>query len=176
MKSYSSPKSGLTLWEVLLFTIFLAVAGGASVFFFFLNSGDMKKAQQKYQWEQNINDMLDEVSNEIANAVHFEHPFNGDSRECFFRTSGDDGALLPSVFEEGFVFSDNSLTYVSRTAAVTTGLKRLGRFTNPLVSGCREGKFVRLAPDLLEISVKADSPNGENVGREFSRLIYLRNQ
>ena len=172
----NSRKKGITLWEILLFTIFLAVAGGASVFFFFLNSGDMKKAQQKYQWVQNINDMLDEVSNEIANAVHFEHPFNGSSRECFFRTSGDGGNLLPSVFEEGFVFSDSALTYVSRTAAVTTGLKRLGRFANPLVSGCREGKFVRLTPDLLEISFKADSPDGNIVGREFTRLIHLRNQ
>ena len=158
-------RKGITLWEIALFTVFLAVAGGASVFFFFLNSDDM-----------NINDMLDEVSNEIANSAQFEHPFNGSSRECFFRTAADTGALVPSVLEEGFVFADGSLTYVARNAAATTGMKRLGRFANPLVTSCRDGKFTRVSPGRLEISFKADSPDGSVTSREFIRVIQLRNQ
>ncbi|GAB1351490.1 hypothetical protein MASR1M12_02200 [Erysipelotrichia bacterium] len=169
-------RTGITLWEIALFTVFLAVAGGASVFFFFLNSDDMKRAQQKFAWVQNINDMLDEVSNEIANSAQFEHPFNGSSRECFFRTAADTGALVPSVLEEGFVFADGSLTYVARNAAATTGMKRLGRFANPLVTNCRDGKFTRVSPGRLEISFKADSPDGSVTSREFIRVIQLRNQ
>lgn len=168
--------SGITLWELVLFTIFLAIAGGASVFFFFLNSDDMKKAQQKFDWVQNINDVLDEVSNEIANAVQFEHPFNGSSRECFFRASADSKTLLPSDIEEGFAFAGNSLTYVTRNSAATTGLKRLGRFANPLISGCHDGKFLRVSSGRLDISLRADSPDGSTLGREFNRIIYLRNQ
>lgn len=172
----NKPRSGITIWELVLFTIFLAVAGGASVFFFFLNSSDMKKAQQKFDWVQNINDVLDEVSNEIANSVQFEHPFNGSSNECFFRASVDASNLLPSDLEEGFVFSENTLTYVTRNSASTTGLKRLGRFANPLISGCRDGKFVRVSSGRLEIRFRADSPDGTELAREFSRTIYLRNQ
>ncbi len=175
-QAMNSKKRGITLWELALFTIFLAIAGGASVFFFFLNSSDMKKAQQKFAWVQDINDMLDAVTNEIANSVQFEHPFNGSSRECFFRSSSDSSSLIPSVFEEGFVFSDNSMTYVSRSASNTTGMKRLGRFTNPLVTGCRDGGFRRISSNLLEITFKADSPDGSELGREFSRIIHLRNQ
>lgn len=169
-------RNGITLWELVLFTVFLAIAGGASVFFFFLNSDDMKKAQQKYLWVQNINDVLDEVSNEIANSVQLEHPFNGTSRECFFRSAADSGSLVPAAFEEGFVFSDNSLTYVSRSAATTTGLKRLGRFANPLVNGCHDGQFIRRSPARLEITFRADSPDGSENAREFTRVIHLRNQ
>lgn len=169
-------RKGITLWEIALFTIFLAVAGGASVFFFFLNSADMKTAQQKFFWVQSINDILDEVGNELANSVQLEHPFNNTSRECFFRAASDSGGMIPSVFEEGFVFSDSAMTYVSRSAATTTGLKRLGRFANPLITGCREGKFTRVTPDRLEISFRADSPDGTGTSREFVRVIQLRNQ
>ncbi len=169
-------RQGITLWELALFTIFLAVAGGASVFFFFLNSTDMKNAQQKFHWVQSINVILDDVGKEIANSVQLEHPFNGTSRECFFRAASDAGSLMPSVFEEGFVFSDSALTYVSRNSDSTTGLKRLGRFANPLIKGCRDGKFIRVTPNQLEISFRADSPDGVGPGREFIRVIHLRNQ
>ncbi|MDD3147171.1 MAG: hypothetical protein PHD82_07715 [Candidatus Riflebacteria bacterium] len=169
-------RKGITLWELGLFTIFLAVAGGASVFFFFLNSSDMKKAQQKFAWVQEINDILDEVVSEISNSVQLEHPFNSSSRECFFRASSDTGNLLPSVFEEGFVFTDNSLTYVSRSPSVASGPKRLGRFANPLITNCRDGKFTRVMPDSLEIYFRADSPDGSGTTREFVRVVHLRNQ
>lgn len=136
----------------------------------------MKKAQQKFNWVQNINDVLDEISSEIANAVQLEHPFNGSSRECFFKASADANNLLPSNVEEGFSFSGNTLTYVTRNSASTTGLKRLGRFANPLIVNCRDGKFVRVSSGRLDISFRADSPDGSTFGREFSRIIYLRNQ
>jgi hypothetical protein len=169
-------KKGITLWEILLFTIFLAVAVGASVFFFFLNSEDVRSAQKKIEWARDINQTLDEVSLEIANAVILDFPFDGQSRECFFRSAMNSGNLLPSIVQEGFSFSDNSLIYVSRNASATSGLKRLGRFANPLVSNCRDGKFVRTGPDRIEISFKAAAPDESGVIREFHRVVNLRNQ
>lgn len=169
-------RSGITLWEVVLFTVFLAVAGGASVFFFFLNSEDVKKAQQKFDWVQQINSKLDAVTLEIANSAQFDHPFAGTSRECFFKASVDAGTLLPDEFQEGFAFSENSLVYLSRRGEAVSDMPGLGRFTNPLISNCREGKFIRTAADQLEIRFKATAPDGSREAREFYRVVYLRNQ
>ncbi|GAB4284802.1 MAG: hypothetical protein Kow0029_31490 [Candidatus Rifleibacteriota bacterium] len=168
-------RRGITLWEIGLFTVFLAVAVGASVFFFFLNSEDFKKAQQKYEWVKNINQTLDEVTLELANAVVVEYPFAGTSKDCFFRASMNSGNLLPSIVQEGFTFSGNSLKYVSRNASTTTGLRRLGRYANPLVGNCRDGKFARTAPDIIEISFKAAAPDDSGQVKEFRRVVNLRN-
>lgn len=169
-------RSGITLWEIILFTVFLAIAGGASVFFFFLNSDDVKKAQAKFAWVQNINNALDAISLEIANSVYLEHPFAGSSRECFYRSPVEAGTLLPDDLQEGFAFSDNSLVYLTRRSNAVKDEKRLGRFTNPLIGGCREGRFVRIAADRVEIRLKAQAPDGTMKTRDFYRLIYLRNQ
>lgn len=168
--------AGITLGEVILFTVFLAVAGGASVFFFFLNSDDVKKAQQKFDWVQQINSALDAVSLEIANAAQFDHPFAGSSRECFFKASVDGGTLLPDEVQDGFGFSENSLVYLSRRSERVSDQVGLGRLTNPLVSNCREGKFIRIAADKLEIRFKGTAPDGSGKTQDFYRLIYLRNQ
>lgn len=169
-------KSGITLWEIVLFTVFLAIAGGASVFFFFLNSDDVKKAQQKFEWVQKINFALDAVSLEIANATQIEHPFAGSSRECFFRAPTEAGTLLPGEIQEGFSFSDNSMVYLSRRSDTATEMKRLGGFVNPLITGCRDGKFIRIAADRIEIRLRAQAPDGSMQFRDFYRLVYLRNQ
>ena len=169
-------KSGITVWEIVLFTVFLAIAGGASVFFFFLNSADVQKAQQKYAWVQHINNVLDEICLEIANSAQFEHPFNGSSGECFFKVAIESGTLLPDESQEGFAFSDNNLMYMSRSAASASNLRRLGRYENPLVTNCREGKFTRLSSDQLEIKFFASAPGVPMSGREFYRLVNLRNR
>lgn len=169
-------RKGITIWEVILFTVFLAVAVGASVFFFMLQSDDFKKAQQKYEWVRDINLVLDEISLELANAVTVDFPFAGPGKECYYRAAMNSGNLLPSIVQEGFSFSQNSLSYVSRNASASAGLRRLGRFANPLVANCREGKIVRTGPDRLEISFKADAPDGSGEIKQFRRTIYLRNQ
>lgn len=168
-------KKGITIWEIVLFTVFLAVAVGASVFFFILQSQDFKKAQEKYQWVKDINLVLDEVSLELANAVEMEFPFAGSGKECYFRASMNSGSLLPSIAQEGFSFSQNSLNYVSRNASASAGLRRLGRFSNPLVGNCREGKITRIGPDQVEISFKATAPDDSGESKFFRRVIYLRN-
>ena len=169
-------RCGMTVWEIVLFTVFLAVAGGASVFFFFLNSEDVRRAQRKYDWAQNINDVLDEICLEISNSAQFEHPFSGVSRECFFRPSIDAGTLLPDERQEGFAFVDQNLVYVSRGTGSTSNKRRLGRFENPLVTNCREGKFVRLSSDLLEIRLIALAPGFQGGRLEFYRQVHLRNK
>lgn len=169
-------RSGITMWEIVLFTLFLAVAGGASVFFFFLNSDDVKGAQKKIVWIQNVNNVLDAMAEEIANSICFEHPFNGASGECFFRAAGDSASLQPVEVEEGFAFSENTLNYVVRNAAASTGLKRFGKFSNPLISGCREGKFIRVSSDRLDIMFRAEAPDGSSQMQNFHRIINLRNQ
>jgi hypothetical protein len=171
-----SKRSGLTVWEIVLFTVFLAVAGGASVFFFFLNSEDVQYAQRKYEWAQQINRVLDAICLEISNSAQFEHPFNGSSRECFIRAAVDSGTLLPDESREGFAFSDSNLVYVSRTGDSTSNLRRLGSFENPLVRNCREGRFTRISSDLLEIRFIAQAPGAFGDSREFLRRINLRNR
>ncbi|MBU1108733.1 MAG: hypothetical protein KKB51_18805 [Candidatus Riflebacteria bacterium] len=169
-------KSGITVWEIVLFTVFLAIAGGASVFFFFLNSTDVRKAQQKYAWVQHINSVLDEICLEIANSAQFEHPFNGSSPECFFKVAVESGTLLPDENQEGFSFSNNTLVYMSRSAAATNDFRRLGRYENPLITNCSDGKFTRQSSDQLEIKFYANAPGVPNSGREFYRLVNLRNR
>jgi len=172
----SAHRAGMTVWEVVLFTVFLAVAGGASVFFFFLNSDDVQYAQRKYEWVQNINRVLDAICLEVSNSAQFEHPFNGSSRECFFRVAVDAGTLLPEETQEGFAFVDNNLVYVTRSGDSTSNLRRLGSFENPLVVNCREGRFTRISSDLLEIRFLAQAPGAFSGSREFLRRINLRNR
>ena len=169
-------RKGITVWEIVLFTVFLAIAVGASIFFFMLQSEDVKNAQKKFEWVRNINQVLDEVSLELGNAVLIEFPFAGSGKECFYRSAMNSGNLIPSLVQEGFSFSQNSFNYVSRNASAEEGLRRLGRFSNPLVSNCREGRIARTGPDRLEISFKASAPDGSGEFKLFSRVIYLRNQ
>ena len=69
-------RSGLTVWELILFTIFLAIAGGSSVFFFFVNSSDVRKAQQKYEWVHNTNEMLDTMANAAKGSENLSNSIN----------------------------------------------------------------------------------------------------
>ncbi len=169
-------RAGITMWEVMLFTVFLGIAGGASVFFFFINSGDVKKAQQKYLWVQQVNQTLDSISLEIANAAQIEHPFAGSSRECFFRPVNHITRLEPDVLQEGFSFSDGTLLYVSRSADTVSRRSDFGVLNNPLVSNVRDCSFERISADRIAMKLTVASPDGSAPVRNFYRLIYLRNQ
>lgn len=170
-------KSGLSVWEVVLFTVFLSIAGGSSLFFFFINSSDVRKAQQKYEWVYDINEMLDEVCNEISNSIYLETPFVGETQECFYYSPVDPSHLEVGKDLEGFVFSDNKFIYVMKDGRATT--KHFGRFSNPLVASCEDGKFERISSSQLLLTFKAlnaNSKTGEKEKKEFKRIINLRNQ
>ena len=170
-------RNGLSVWELVLFTVFLSIAAGASIFFFFVNSSDVRKAQQKYEWVYDINEMLDEVCSEISNSIYIDSPFVGESNECFYYSPIDPSQLEIGKDLEGFSFNNGKLVYVMKDGRPAT--KRFGRFTNPLVSVCTEGKFVRVSASQLELSFKAKNSNvdsGETETKEFKRIINLRNQ
>lgn len=170
-------KSGLTVWELVLFMIFLSIACGASIFFFFINSSDVRKAQEKYEWVYDINEMLDEVCSEISNSIYLDSPFVGETKECFYYSPVDPSQLEVGKDLEGFVFENGKMDYVMKDGRPTT--KRFGRFSNPLVPICSDGKFVRLSSSQLELSFKAQNPKSktkEPEVKEFKRIIYLRNQ
>lgn len=170
-------KSGLSVWEVILFTVFLSIAGGSSLFFFFVNSSDVRKAQQKYEWVYDINEMLDEVCNEISNSIYLDSPFVGESKECFYYSPVDPSQLEVGKDLEGFVFTDDSFSYVMKDGRAIT--KHFGRFSNPLVASCKDGHFERISSSQLLLTFKAQNTNsktGETETKEFSRIINLRNQ
>lgn len=169
-------KSGLTIWEIALFTIMLAVAGGTSVFFFFLNSEDMKIAQKKYDWIKNVNTILDAVSLEIANCVSIEHPFISDSSNCSFHSALNSGTQAPSSMLEGFSFVNNSLMYVKKDKNKLSKRADFNGLKNPLISGCLKGKFARIGPAKLMISFSMNEPDGSGNVKQFSRIVYLRNK
>ncbi len=170
-------RSGLSVWELVLFTVFLSIAAGASLFFFFVNSSDVRKAQQKYQWVYDINEMLDEVCSEISNSIYIDSPFVGDSNECFYYSPVDPTKLEVGKDLEGFIFNDGKLMYMMKDGRPAT--KRFGRFSNPLVEACKDGKFSRISASQIELSFKAQNNNtasGEPETKEFKRIIHLRNQ
>lgn len=167
---------GVTLWELMLFTLLLAVAGGASVFFFFINSADVQKAHNQHVWITEINKTLDAITLEIANSVAVEHPFVGSSPDCYFRAARGDGSLIPAASQEGFAFSDNSLVYVSRGGTEAPLDGAFSRLDNPIVANCSRGRFIRTGPNRLELRFVATSPDDRSISREFYRVIYLRNQ
>lgn len=171
-----SSRQGLEFWEMGLFIFFLAIAGGASIFFFFLSSRDMKAAQAQAVWILQTEGVLDSVARELENAVILEHPFAGSSPDCFFRRASVSGSLPPSLEEEGFQFSENGLQHVVRTASGTTIPKPLHSLENPLVTGVQLGTFERIRSNLLKISFKLPAPMSPETIKYFSRTVYLRNQ
>jgi hypothetical protein len=168
--------SGITIWELALFTVFLAIAGGASVFFFFLNSKDVQTAQKKYDWIREVNETLDDVCLEISNSIMVEHPFDRESRECVFKSAATSGDLSPSIKAEGFSFTESGLNYISKSGSGSDTAKRFEGRKNPLIKGCKNGKFVRPKSDCMKISFSLSSPTNKDEVRKFSRTIYLRNR
>jgi hypothetical protein len=166
-------KKGMTVWEIVLLTIFLAIAVGSSLFFFLLNSEDARKARTEFAWIESINETLDEVCLEIANAAIIEYPFAGVTEECFFRSAMNSGHLLPVTVKEGFSFSNNSFVYIKETESIKTSGSQ--KFSNPLINDCKEGKFIRKSSDCIEITFKATAPGDSGVSKTFRRKIFLRN-
>ena len=168
-------RRGLAVWEMGLFLFFLAVAGGASIFFFFLSSRDMRAAQSQAAWLQRIDLVLDLVARDLENAVALTGPFAGPDKVCLFRRAAPSGSLPPSLEEEGFEFAEGGLVHVVRTASGTMVPRPLGPFENPLVPGLQAGTFERLGPSLLRITCKVPTPMDPATTRTFRRTIHLRN-
>ncbi|RCK81242.1 MAG: hypothetical protein OZSIB_2111 [Candidatus Ozemobacter sibiricus] len=168
-------RGGFEFWEMGLFVFFLAIAGGASIFFFFLSSRDMKAAQAQAATLQRIEQILDLIGRDLENAVTLSEPFTGAGKECFFRRATPSGSLPPSLVEEGFVFRDNALLHVVRDAAGVPLARPLGDLDNPLIAGLQAGSFERLGPGLLQISLKIALPTDPEASRVFTRTIFLRN-
>ncbi|NLI79644.1 MAG: hypothetical protein GX442_24770 [Candidatus Riflebacteria bacterium] len=170
-----APRRGLAVWEMGLFIFFLAIAGGASIFFFFLSSRDMRAAQSQAAWLQRIDLVLDQVVRDLENAVSLAGPFAGPDKACVFRRAAPSGSLPPSLEEEGFEFADGGLVHVVRTASGTLVPRPLGPLENPLVPGLQAGTFERLGPSLLRITCKVPTPMDPGTTRTFRRTIFLRN-
>lgn len=168
-------RSGLTMWEIVLFMVMLAIAGGTSVFFFFLNSDDVKLAEKKYDWIKNTNKIVDEISIEIANSVEFEYPFDSESTNCLFKRAINSASQDPSLVENGFDFAGGNLTYVVKNGQVKSKKAKFNGIKNPIISGCSDGKFVRKGPAKLLFSFSLREPGGSGNKRKFRRIIYLRN-
>lgn len=167
-------KSGLTGWEITLFAIFLSVAFGSSIFFFLLGSYDMQTADKTHAWILKINDKLDKVREETANAAEVIHPFCRDSNECFFRVYDDMNMLALSPKEEGFMFKDGKLFYVLKPLKDEAQGSEENSVLKPIIEGCKKCVFSRLGPNLIELYIEAvQSSNTKAV--PFRRLIKLRN-
>ena len=170
-------RKGLSVWELVLFTIFLSIAAAASLFFFFVNSSDVRKAQQKYEWVYDLNEMLDEVCSEISNSIYIDTPFVGETKECYYYSPIDPSQLEIGKDLEGFIFENGQMNFIMKDGRPVT--RRFGRFSNPLVANCKDGKFVRVSASQIELSFIAQNTNsatGESETKEFKRIIHLRNQ
>lgn len=160
--------------ELMLFLMFLAIAGGASVFFFFLSSRDVKSAQDSYVWSLEVNSTLDRISEELAYSARIEHPFEGESQECWFRRPSLGNMLEPSLNQHGLVISENMLEYVSRTASETTKQRSFQGIDNPLLKNVRKGSFERRSSNLLVIALSLQPPGANEALQTFERRIFLR--
>lgn len=160
--------------ELLLFLMFLAIAGGASVFFFFLSSRDMKSAQDNFAWSLEVNSMLDRIAGDLAYAAQIEHPFAGESGECWFRRSSPGNMLEPSFPHHGLVINDGVLEYACRTASESTKLKSFRGMENPLLRNVKNGRFDRRSSDLLVMTVSIQPPGAAEGLQTFERHIFLR--
>ena len=162
--------------ERVLFVLFLAIAGGSAIFLLFLSSRDVKSAQNRLSWSQQIDQTLDRIAADIGNAASLDHPFSGRSEECWFHRANPAGALDPSMEAVGFAFADSGISYKVRNASGVGVLKEYQGSGNPLFSGIQVGVFERLGVRLLRLYVKVGQPDQPDATREFERKIFLRNQ
>ncbi|HNV68089.1 MAG TPA: hypothetical protein PKO06_00225 [Candidatus Ozemobacteraceae bacterium] len=160
----------------LLLTL-LAVGTASLVFFSFLSSRDMKSAQFRSSWARQVETVLDRLSQELENAAVVEFPSQGEGPQCAFRRATADWTLGAAVEIDSFLFAENSLYHMIRTASGTTPAPRpIGNLTNPLISGVQGGVFERVAPRLLKLRCRVQLPDKPEIFQPFERLIHLRNQ
>ncbi len=160
----------------LLLTL-LAVGTASLVFFSFLSSRDMKSAQFRSNWARQVEGVLDRLSQELENAAVIEFPQQGTGPQCAFRRATADWTLGAAVEIDTFLFAENSLFHMVRTASGTSPAPRpIGNLANPLLSGVQGGVFERVSPRLLKLSCRIQLPDKPEVYQSFDRLIHLRNQ
>ena len=174
--THSGSRAGLTLWEMILFLTMLAVAGGASIFFFFLSSRDMVQARERQLWEKNVHTLLDQIHEELMNAALVDLPFSGEGKECFFRRTLPAGSLEASLQSEGLVVSKASLIHMTRSGDGASRQTPFREYENPLLVKVKKGIFRRLSPKQLEIELHLAPPDNPEAAEIFRRTIYLRNE
>lgn len=169
-------RQGVSISEVILLMIFLAIACGSSIFFFFISSRDSQAARDQFEWAREIEEKMDLIGRELSTAAFVERPFHGVSTECYFRRSTFSELLAASINIQGFIISDGNLVHVTRTDTQTPSQTTFQTLKNPIISGIKDGGFERLEPSLLRLHLMVALPDNSNETRRFERLIHLRNQ
>ena len=169
-------RRGITLPEMILFLTMLAVAGGASIFFFLLSSRDMAQAKERQVWEREVHAFLDSLHEELKHAAAVETPFSGESRECFYRRTVPSGSLEPSLQQEGFMHADETLVHVTRSAQGISARSPFSGKQNPLLGAVKKCVFRRPSGRLLEVEVVLTPPDDPEASEVFRRSICLRNE
>lgn len=162
--------------ELLLFLMFLAIAGGASVFFFFISSRDVRTAQSDYAWALQVNAVLDRIADELAYAAQIDHPFDGESKECWYRRAVPGGGLEPSLTQQGLAVADGMLEFVTRNASGSLKSRAFRGFDNPLLKNVKKASFERRSPNLLVISMTLVQDGTTDGTQTFERAISLRSR
>ncbi len=132
----------------------------------------MQKANNKHEWIEEINQILDEVCLEIANSITISEPRVTSSDGCYFRQAMDGLTLETAVSEEGFYFINNNLYYGNRGNIQ----KKFNGRNSPLIVNCTDGRFTPISLNQIELEFKASSPNKDEPQKTFTRRINLRNK
>lgn len=159
-----------------LLIILLAFAGGATVFYFFLSSRDVKGAQSRLIWEQQIESVLDLISTELMNSSTIVLPFQGNSNQCLYRRTLSTGALSQSLETEGFFIIEGAILHVLYVSPVSHVMKEIAGRVNPLLTGVKMGKFERVGSKSIKILLKVAFPESPEETKIFERSVYLRNK
>lgn len=171
-KRKSNRLQGNLRHEFFLILLLLGLLGGSSVFLSFLNSQDMKKAQETSLKIDNIDEIIANIASELANCSELMYPFSGSADYCLFRRSTTVGELGPSVRQEGFLFGDGALSFVARNDSGVNEPRPFRGVANPLLTGLGACEFKVVGPRLLRVTLKLDGSGSPGV---FSRSIFLKN-
>jgi len=136
----------------------------------------MQTARNKFNWIKQTNNILDNVSLEIANSVCINHPFDSDSVNCLFNSALNSSLQGPSSITKGFSFINGNLVYIEKNSQNRSKNASFNGMKNPLIQGCKNGKFKRVGPAELKISFAMHVPDNSGITKQFSRSIYLRNK
>ncbi|MBF0546770.1 MAG: hypothetical protein HQM08_20150 [Candidatus Riflebacteria bacterium] len=173
---FNNLRKGYLLTDMFLAVLFLSLAAGAACFMFFLSSRDMRIAQTRSKWSYDVKRTLNNIALEIQNAAEIEFPFQGESKQCIFKPAMADWNLAPAAESRGFIFTENSLFYIVKTASGSNQLKSFKGLPNPILSGVSTVKFERHSPRLLKIKLNVSAPDDPDETMFFEKSVYLYNQ
>ncbi|MBF0409821.1 MAG: hypothetical protein HQM10_20940 [Candidatus Riflebacteria bacterium] len=169
-------RDGYMIKEMFFAVLFLSLAAGAACFMFFLSSKDMLTAQKRAKWLAESKIKLNRIALELQNAAEISFPFQGESKQCLYRQSLTDWALTCAPETRGFIYTDNNIYYIVKSASGTNQLKPFKGLPNPIFSGVSSVKFERHSPRLLKIKLNVNLPDDPYENVFFEKAIYLYNQ